>query len=43
MRLNTQLYFLLRLQISAVVTVLALNIFIVYTGTYLPFTIVVEE
>jgi len=43
MRLITHFYFLLRLQISAVVTVLSLNGFMVYTGTPLPFTIVFEE
>jgi hypothetical protein len=43
MRLITYLYFLLRLQMSAVVTVLTLNVFMVYTGTTLPFTIVLEE
>jgi hypothetical protein len=31
------------LQMSAIVTVLPLNFFMVYTGTPLPFTIVVEE
>jgi len=39
----THLYHLLRLQISAVVIVLPLNAFMVYTGTSLPFTIVLEE
>jgi len=43
MRLITHLYFLQRLQISAVVTVLPLYVFMVYTGTSLPFTIVLEE
>jgi len=38
-----QLYFLLRLQISAVVTVLPLYIFMLYTGAVLPFTIIWEE
>jgi hypothetical protein len=42
-RLITHLYFLLRLQISAVVTVLPLNVCMVYTGATLPFTIVLEE
>jgi hypothetical protein len=40
MRLIIYLYFLLP---SAVVTVLPLNVFMVYTGTTLPFTIVLEE
>ena len=43
MRLITQLFFLPRLQISAVVIVLPLYVFMVYTGTSLPFTIVLEE
>jgi hypothetical protein len=43
MRLVTHLYFLLRLQIAAVVTVLPLYVFMVYTGTSLPFTIVLKE
>jgi hypothetical protein len=43
MRLITYLYFLLQLQISAAVTVLPLNVFMVYTGTALPFTVVLEE
>jgi len=43
MRLITHLYHLLRLQISAVVTVLPMYVFMVYTGTSLPFTIVLKE
>jgi len=43
MRLITHLYFLQRLQISAVVTVLPLYVFMVYTGITLPFTTVLEE
>jgi hypothetical protein len=43
LRLITYLYFLLRLQISAAVTVLLLNVFMLYTGTALPFTILLEE
>jgi hypothetical protein len=43
MSLVTHLYFLLRLQISAVATVLPLYVFMVYTVTSLPFTIVFEE
>jgi hypothetical protein len=43
MRLITLFYFLLRLQMMAVLTVLPLNAFMVYTGTSLPFTIVLEE
>ena len=43
MSLFTQLYFLLWLQISTVVTVLPLYVFMVYTGTALPFAIVLEE
>ena len=43
MRLITHLNFLLRLQISAVVTVLLLSVFMVYTGATLPSTIVLEE
>ena len=43
MRLITHLYHLLRLQISAVVTVLPVYVFMVYTGTILSFTIVSEE
>jgi hypothetical protein len=42
LRLITHLCFLLRLQISAVVTVLPLYV-MVYTGTSLPFTVVLEE
>jgi len=42
-RLITYLYFLQRLQISAVVTVLPLYVFMVQTGKSLPFTIVLEE
>jgi hypothetical protein len=42
-RLITHLYFLLRLQISAVVTVILPNVFMVFTGTSLPFTTVLEE
>jgi hypothetical protein len=37
------LYFLLRLQMSAVVTVLMVNVFMVYRGTALPFTVVLWE
>jgi hypothetical protein len=40
MRLIIYLYFLLRLQMSAVVTVLVVNVFMVYRGTALPFTVV---
>jgi len=40
MRPITYLNFLLRLQISAAVTVLSVNVFMVYTGTALPFTFV---
>jgi len=43
MSLITHLCFLLRLQISAVVTVLPLYVFMVYTQTSLPFAIVFEE
>jgi len=43
MRLITQLCYLLMLQIIAVVTVLPVYVFMVYTGTSLPFTIVLEE
>jgi len=43
MGLITYQYYLLRLQISAVVTVLPLYVFMVYTGTSLPFTIILEE
>jgi len=43
MSLITHLCFLLRLQISAAVTVLPLYVFMVYTGTSLPFAIVFEE
>ena len=43
MMLITNFYFLLRLQISAVVSVLPLNVFIVYAGISLPFTILLEE
>jgi len=43
MSLCTELYFLLRLQISAFVTVLPLYVFMMYTGTSLPFAIVLEE
>ena len=43
MSMITHLYFLLMLHISAVVTVFPLYVFMVYTGTSLPFTIVLEE
>jgi hypothetical protein len=43
MRLIIHLYFLLRLQMSAVVTVLVVNVFMVYRGTALPFTVVLGE
>ena len=43
MRLITQLYFLLRLQISAVVTVLPVYVFIVYARTILSFTVVLKQ
>ena len=39
----TQLYFVLWLQISAVVSVLPLYVFMVYTGTTLSSTVVLEE
>jgi len=39
----THLYFLLRLQISTVVTVLPVYVFMVYTGTVLSFSVVLEE
>jgi hypothetical protein len=35
--------FSLRLQMRAVVTVLVVNVFMVYTGTALPFIFVLEE
>jgi len=43
MMLITQLCYLPRLQISAVVTVLPFYVFVGSTGTTLPFTIVLEE
>jgi len=43
MRLITYLYFVLRLQMGAVVTVLVVNVFMVYRGTALPFTVVLLE
>ena len=43
LRLITQLSFLLRLQIGAVVTVLPLYVFMVYTGTVLSFTIGLKQ
>jgi hypothetical protein len=43
MRLITYLYFLLRLQMGAVVTVLVVNVFMLYTGTALSFTVVLGE
>jgi hypothetical protein len=43
MRLINYLYFLLMLQMSAVVTVLVVNVFMVYRGTALPFTVVLGE
>jgi hypothetical protein len=42
-RLITYLYFLLRLQMSAVVTVLMVNVFMVYTGTALTFIVNLGE
>jgi hypothetical protein len=43
MSLITQLYFLLRLQMIAVATMLLLYVFMVYIGTTLPYTIILEE
>jgi len=43
MRLITQLFVLLRLQIIVVITVHSLYVFMVYPGSSLPFTIVLEE
>jgi hypothetical protein len=43
MSLSTYLYFLLRLKMSAFVTVLPLYVFMVYTAPTLPFTPVLEE
>jgi hypothetical protein len=43
MRLITDLCFLLGLQMSAVVTLLVVNVFMVYRGAALPFAVVLEE